>query len=240
MKLLVIPAIPYDTSGFREHGAKRCKPSNFSKYYYENFDVILNLGKPTALPGNDTIVYNGGNTCYYLNNLVKAKNIFGDLMPGMPLDGEPAWLKAAGYGGEGKTFVEKWVGPVPALGCVVQSHVEGTEYRVVTVGDKVVQVTKKVPVENGVVGDFVWEWIGVTAAAKIIGLIPAAKESVKRLSDALGSDRIVVGWDIIRSNSSPTCYLIEGNSAPGTNSATAKRIVDAIRVKEGFPDEQTS
>lgn len=132
----------------------------------------------------------------------------------------PHWHKRGGSHGQGKVFHEKLLGECAVMGGETQEHVEGTEYRVNTVGDMVVQAHVKNPLDR--VGSFEWEWCGVDAIRKN-GIIPLLKDAVDKVPD---SEYSVLGWDVIVGPDRP--YIIECNTSPGVNGPTAERIVNQI------------
>lgn len=233
MRRVIVPAIPYDSSGWKTHGFDRVHGQNWKTHHYDKYDLVVCLGKAYAYPYNGCIVYNESPVGYVTNSLKESTKVFGDLMPPPPEYGDDFWVKTPGYGGVGKTFYQHPNGPdtIPT-GAVLQKHVEGVEYRVITVGDMVVQAFRKDKKDDGIVGSFVWFWIGVAGAGNINGLIPTAKAAAQKLSDRVGHSRHIIGWDIIR-DSEYRAWLIEGNSAPGCNDKTAGRIWSAIQTIEG-------
>ncbi|NIR92684.1 MAG: hypothetical protein GWO08_03150 [Gammaproteobacteria bacterium] len=128
----------------------------------------------------------------------------------------PHWHKQAGFAGAGKTFHAE-----PCSGTLsgdIQAHIEGTEYRINTVSDRIVQAHRKTPCDGG----FVWEWVGVQAL-KGTGILPTVKKALKQLPFY---ERSVLGWDVI--HTPDRTHVLEVNTSPGVNAATAKRIVKVI------------
>jgi hypothetical protein len=142
-------------------------------------------------------------------------------LPPRPDIGSPAWLKGPGEGGVGKTFHPSWALGNENLNHLedAQVHIEGTEYRINTVADKVVQVhTKGNRDSNGNRNKFDYTWVGLDAI-RTGGFIPLIKESVRSIPSWSNS---VLAWDIIHDGERP--YVIEINTSPGMNQATASRI----------------
>lgn len=146
------------------------------------------------------------------------------------------------YGGEGLTPVYEGVGAhwhktlkgkrvfhsSSDCGVVygaVQKHVDGEEYRIITVGDRIVQASHKTPIENPTSRwhRFHYRWVGVERIRKG-GFIPLLKEAVGLISRW---ERTIIGWDVIHDGGRP--WLIEANFCPGVNVPSAGRIVDQIR-----------
>jgi hypothetical protein len=138
-------------------------------------------------------------------------------IPPMSLNG-PHWHKSGGFGGRGKEFHEK---ACDSVWGIVQKHVDGVEFRVITVGEFIVQAHRKEVLPG--VGNFVWHWTGVEGVGKN-GIIPHVKEAISFVPNHV---RTVFGWDIIVDKDRP--YTIEINTSPGVNELTAARIVRAIR-----------
>src|SRR5690606_15520979 len=145
----------------------------------------------------------------------------GEGMPPHECDG-PHWHKHGGFGGAGTTFHEREMDGCRQADGEIQKHIEGDEYRVITVGDKVVQASRKVNVEwiNGR-HHFDYEWCGVEGVRRN-GIIPLLHESVDKIP---GGEMSVLGWDIIVGERP---YIIECNTSPGVNEPTARRIVSAV------------
>jgi hypothetical protein len=156
-----------------------------------------------------------------------SRSLLGSLMPSDGWQGEGYyWLKGQGRGGANKekTYVTtefshnelktraNW------MAGDVQHNIVGAEYRVITVGAKVVQVTKR----SGANGEREYEWIGVSACPP--GIKYVAREAAALLDD----DKTIIGWDIIVDEFDDRVFILEGNACPGVNEATAGRILDAV------------
>ncbi len=148
----------------------------------------------------------------------RSRELLGEFMPGIPTS-FPAtvWLKPPGRGGRGKYIEEIMSVPKVPIMWDIQEHIEGQEYRIITVGNRVVQSSKR----HGENGDRSYEWVGTAGTPTI------AKDLARAASKKLDGSN-VVGWDIIHDESEDTIYLLEGNSAPGVNGFTANRIVTEI------------
>lgn len=188
-------------------------------------DVVINLGLSDAV-GRDCIVYNDPVSIRSVLTPQAIRNTMPDLLPPRPGIRDAFWRKGPGQHGNGVSFYDGGMIPPDRPGYDLQKHIEGTEYRVITVGELVVQATRKTNAVwvNGR-HSFDWQWIGVVGARQVSGLIPLAKRAVGLVPNG---PRTVLGWDII-SGTDGGVYVIECNSSPGVNEATARRIVRAIQ-----------
>ena len=128
------------------------------------------------------------------------------------------WHKKPGYAGKGKYQCDK-DGCEAKPGEDIQVHVDGVEYRINTAGLKIIQAHVKTPLPEG---GFDWAWCGV-ASLKKTGVLPHLKSALKEID---GIEHSFLGWDVIRSDSG--VYILEANTAPGTNAATVARFEQAI------------
>ena len=184
-------------------------------------DIVLNLGWRTD------IFKKAGRKVFNLPSLVRALSYPGDLrrtlgefLPPLGEPGKPHWHKLPGYGGEGKTLCADSTCSLSADSKEdMQSHVEGDEYRINTVGDTIVQAHKKIgdPVKG-----FEFFWVGVQGISQN-GIIPMLKEAIQSLPESLDWQHSVLGWDIIVGPNGPV--ILECNTSAGVNYATALRIV---------------
>lgn len=189
-------------------------------------DIIINLGiGPLHLWGMTT--YNEHESVRSVITPAALRETLGNLIPPWPNVGEEAWWKGPGYGGHNKyRGVNTATGHLEHLmtkSWDVQKHIEGIEYRVVTVGNVVVQAHRKdnrTEIDDSLM--FLWNWVGVKGVSNN-GIIPLVKKAVELIPNG---DFSMFGWDIIVSEGRP--YIIEGNSSPGVNNTTAKRIVGQI------------
>ena len=200
-------------------------------------DVVLNLGIGT-MHLVDCNIWNVPDTVRSILTPAAIRRTMPDLIPPQDFEG-PHWLKGPGQHGVNKQFHDHGEGwevnrcdweldqrPQWAGQWDIQKHIEGTEFRVITVGNSVVQAHRKqrstlpgLEIDFG----FEWSWVGV-GGIKNNGLIPLVKKAVALIPNG---DRSVVGWDCIVGEAG--AYIIEGNTSPGVNDATARRIVEAIQ-----------
>lgn len=186
--------------------------------------LVVNLGIAPTLGGYSE--YNSRNSVRSVLTPAAIRRTLPELVPPWPYDGQDFWFKGPGQHGDNKLFVDKeqdFKQPPESwpLGWDAQVHVAGTEYRVITVGPVVVQAHRKTrdDSERG----FLWEWVGVQGIRKG-GIIPLVKKAVEAVPDG---DFTIIGWDLIVGEDRP--YIIEANSSPGVNDATAERIMNVLR-----------
>ena len=193
------------------------------------YEALINLGSVNLDTAAINIpVYNSADTIRAISTPTALRRTLGDFIPPVSMDGGPHWHKRGGYGGEGKVFHDEgdggcryWDQP----GWDRQEHIEGPEFRVVTVGEKVVQAARKGARRTKRNGrnDFEYTWIGVEGVKKG-GFIPLLKEAVGQIP---GGDMSIIGWDMLSSVDGP--FIIEANTSPGVNEATANRIAVEVR-----------
>jgi len=137
-------------------------------------------------------------------------------LPAQPEPDSWGWLKAPGRGGSGKTQRFLPYDFHLPRGWDTQKHIEGEEYRVITVGMKVVQVTSRA----GTNENREYRWLGLSNT-------PSEVKSKARSAAANLQGTNVIGWDLIQ-DKDENVYILEGNACPGVNDATAQRVVDEI------------
>lgn len=192
-----------------------------------DYDFLLNLGKSEfrwpeelELP-HPAFLWNSGENILPLLYPGRFRHYWDEFMPPRP-DSYPAdvWIKAPGMKGKGKfrkaieyplTLPSEWDWQV---------HVTGQEYRIVSVGPRLVQSYKR----YGTATDREYEWVGLQ------GTPPEVKSTVRRAVGQLNGYN-VVGWDVV--DTPDGVFIFEGNSCPGVNNATAERIVKEIHRQIG-------
>ncbi len=190
-----------------------------------NYDAVLNLGRVDVdFRGCRGVVFNDPITVKAISTPKALRRTLNDYIPEYSHTGRH-WHKSGGFGGVGTAYFERESPQCAGDTGDAQSHVDGTEYRIVTVGDRIVQASRKGERRTLLNGrnDFAYTWIGVDGIRKD-GFIPLLKEAVGAIPGGL---RSVLGWDVLRSGDVPT--IIEINTCPGVNSATAGRIISGIR-----------
>ncbi len=191
--------------------------------------VMLARGRPIINLGSSGFEHQGAwNSAPTVSNLLSPKQsreVWGGMMPPDSAGYGTYWIKGAGRGGANKEKV--WVNNQNDMTDLrrradwidgdIQLHIDGTEYRVITVKDQVVQVSQRLG-ENG---DRNYRWLGTRGAPR--GLVPAAKWAAAKFTE-----RTIIGWDLIKSDDTGEVFILEGNACPGVNEATAGRILDAV------------
>ena len=197
---------------------------------------IINLGDMSfdprdaqleALGINPDLFFNRPDSVRMLTKPGSTRPLLEAMLPHDPrnpeiMDGPfDVWVKAPGQAGQGKTKLEGVMrSDLPQIPADwdMQLHVEGQEYRVITVGTKVVQVNER----HGVNGNRSYVWVGVRNAPDPVKAI--CRNAAKRLED----ERTIIGWDVVLTqNDLP--YIFEGNTCPGTNRALVGRIMSQIK-----------
>lgn len=189
-------------------------------------EAVLNLGnldfKFNRMP---VPVFNEPISIRFVSHPAALRKNMHNFIP--PQDSSGAhWHKKGGYGGRGTEFHKESCNVNTGM---VQKHIEGTEYRVITVGTRIVQAHKKTN-ERWVAGlhQFDWDWVGVDGIRKN-GIIPHVKAGLGLIPHV---ERTLFGWDIIVANKNEP-YTIEINTSPGVNDLTAARIVRGVRLALG-------
>ena len=194
--------------------------------------IADSLGVPIINLGNSSInIYEAWNNAPNVRCLLTPKEsrvALGWLMPfGSWLGEGYYWLKGPGRAGNNKerTLVanrEEFLALKARANWIdgdIQRDIVGTEYRVITVAEKIVQVSKRV--DTGSQREY--RWVGVHNAP------PQVKDTAREAANVLHGQRNIVGWDImLGGDQDDLAYVLEGNSCPGVNEATACRILDAV------------
>jgi hypothetical protein len=191
------------------------------------YDSVLNLGD-RGFFSEKVLTWNRIESVWAVMEPQALRVTMPDFLPAeLDEDTGAHWHKSMGWGGVGKRFHDKFY-----EGCDenwynddTQEHIEGIEYRIITVGDRLVQASRKEPQSEGwppIPTGFNWHWIGVDGVADN-GIIPQIKQAVLLIPYW---ETTILGWDIIVDDIKP--YVIEVNSCPGVNEATAQRIVKAM------------
>lgn len=187
-------------------------------------EFVLNLGWSQFNPGASGIpVWNRGEDIHGLLWPGMTRALLDDLMPPQPTE-FPAdiWIKTPGRGGRGK--FHKLVGERLVLPRQWdwQLHLEGQEYRLITVGQKVVQQFLRF----GDNDDREYNWVPQEE-------VPGPLKALARHAASRVYGHNVIAWDMIWTSDirteSNNMYIFEGNTCPGMSFATATRIVTEIR-----------
>lgn len=180
------------------------------------YDMVLNLGK-TSFITDDPRVWNKGQ---HIKDLVwpgTARDILGEMMPpratNFPND---VWIKTPGFGGRGKfrKIVDQSL--ILPKEWDWQIHIEGQEYRLITVGHRLVQDLQR----YGDNGERTYQWIRMRE-------VPAYMKDMAREAARLFDGNNVIAWDMI--DTGERGYILEGNTCPGVSLPTAERIVTEMK-----------
>lgn len=226
---LVIKCIPLSEttrSAWREAGCTilpRKYGTNIPENYANEHNVIINLGNGELRVPNpeDHIIFNHPDTVWKTYSaLVLRETLGNDFVPPYTIKG-PHWHKNPGHKGKGKIFHEDIRGECAILSGDSQQHINGIEYRIITVGDSIVQAFVKESNASDPF-DFYYSWVGVNGV-KSDGFIPLIKSALEQIPDYNHS---IFGVDVIHDGNRP--WIIEINTSPGVNGFTANRIVKQV------------
>lgn len=185
-----------------------------------NVRGIINLGSLDIECSNlDVPVFNRPDSIRAISHPVALRRTLDEFIPHQ--DNEDHWHKGGGYGGTNKIH---HVDPECDRSLMDrQNHIEGQEYRILTVGDVIVQAAKKQSIEwKGGRHNVTYVWTGVEGVAKG-GFIPHIKKAAQQIPYY---NHTVLGWDIIHDGDRP--WTIEINTSPGVNTQSAQRIISQI------------
>lgn len=187
--------------------------------YHQDLEFILNLGSAISTDTfNDIIVINPNPIVAPLWDPLSTRTTLDHLLPPVPQPGDlDYWLKAVGRAGRGKQRITDvpYHEPYRFYGDV-QKHIEGQEYRTITVGGRIVQQFSR----SGPNGSRVYRWVPREELPDTITDITA------RAAREFGTYTLIA-WDLI--DAGQQAYVFEGNCCPGVKEPTAARIVNAIR-----------
>ena len=181
-------------------------------------DVVINRGKGDFRPESGRHrVWNHGEDIEPLLYPGFTRELLGDMMPPQSVEHGDVWIKAPGAAGRGKfrKAVDREL--VLPREWDWQMHIPGQEYRLVTVGHKVVQDFLRF----GDNGGRSYEWIRMSE-------VPMALKNMARTAAARLNGNNIIAWDMVVSEETDIPYLFEGNSCPGVNSDTVRRIVEEM------------
>lgn len=187
------------------------------------YDVLWNYGntQDIGITENDTVlIVNEPGVVKQLVTPGAMRRSLGEFLPPLPYPGDKGWVKGPGRGGQNKDYHEN-VGDFylsEHSDYDVQTHIVGQEYRVVTVGHKVVQGF----IRYGANGNRAYVWCGLA------GLPDGLKDFVRKAAKRLHGMN-VLSWDTIREDDTGRFYIFEGNTSPGLNEATAGRVYKTLK-----------
>jgi hypothetical protein len=200
-----------------------------------SYDMILNLGN-SELTYEDPMVWNSLQVCDMLRTPggMRRSPLAAVLPPQMDWNEPNVWVKGPGRAGWNKhhytTGLTDEALPITnQWDC--QQHIEGQEYRVLTVGLRVVQSSRR----YGTNETREYQWTGTANTPKPV------KNICRYAASLLPNQRTVIGWDVI--DAGDRVFIFEGNTSPGVNDATAERVCRELHrqvVKEDLkPVEET-
>lgn len=228
LSIQLIPSIPLDVESkqyWRDHGGvffNRARTEEELKRSATGYDVTINLGASHVSGDNWPIpFYNRGVDIQKLITPGATRRAIPHLIPPAPFDlPSEAWIKRPGRGGSGKeltTITAEMINNLPRE-WDVQQHISGREYRVITVGPRVVQSTERT---NPGRSPRTYEWRG-------LGNTPTVVKNAARAGAMQLSGSSFIGWDIMWDDYNDEAYILEGNSCPGVNEPTVERIVREV------------
>lgn len=186
--------------------------------YNEQIEFLLNLGNSGMNVTTDMPVFNDPSVVTSLYLPTTTRELLDDLMPGQTGDQEFIWSKGPGRGGRNKVQLPSDTNFYDFPFDYWEDHVDGDEYRLITVGHKVVQQFKRLGGNN----ERLYQWVPRREVPHKL------KSAVREASRRLPTTRSVIAWDTIWSDDEQP-YILEGNTSPGMNLYTINRIVEAIR-----------
>lgn len=193
---------------------------------------ILNMGGSALTQDLDpeATIWNPGELINLTRRPADFRNVVGELTPPPP-ESYPAdfWVKAPGAAGRGKTFVHDGEAPgrLPR-GWDIQRHIDGEEFRIISVGSKLVQGFRRMGDNN----NRRYEWTGTAQAPRNVRkVVRMGIANIARIVDQNPETLpVVLGWDTIINRDG--AWLLEVNTAPGLNQFTAQRIKNLIFNEE--------
>lgn len=204
--------------------ARRGRPT--TEIMEMGYEVVLNLGKSDFRPDMDDYpsvrLWNHGEDIFNLIWPGNARTVLNDLMPPRPVS-FPAdvWIKAPGAAGRGKFRKHVDHPLVLPKEWDWQQHVEGQEYRLITVGHMVVQDFYR----HGLNGEREYEWVRMRDTPSEL------KEMARAAAQRIPGNNIIA-WDMVWSNEDERAYIFEGNTCPGVSTPTVQRIMNIIDVND--------
>lgn len=178
-------------------------------------EFVINLGRSWFNLYGDVPMFNQGDNIKPLVTPGGTRDILDPYLP--PQDVGEVWVKTPGRAGVGKYQVSTDVPLVLPSEWDWQSHVEGQEYRIITVGHRIVQNFQRF----GDNGEREYHWIAMRE------MDASLKELVRTAARTVRGDN-VIAWDVI-STPAGQHYIFEGNTCPGMSVNTANRIATEAR-----------
>jgi hypothetical protein len=167
-------------------------------------------------------VFNGSTIVNKLLYPDATREWLGDYMAPQTNDSEYIWEKGYGRGGSNKIKHRRSEINVDNLR-YWEDHVDGPEYRVITVNDKIVQQFARF----GDLRDRTYTWIPRERLPE--RLRKRVRNSTRRLTNEI-APHSAIAWDVIWNPEVQRAFILEGNTSPGMNRFTAARIANGIRA----------
>lgn len=182
------------------------------------YHAVLNMGNSAFNPPELVPIWNYGRDIKPLVTPGASRDLLGEFMPPQPETNFPrqAWVKAPGAHGRGKFLEiihEPLVLPPSWDWC---EHIDGQEYRLITVGHKVVQDFER----HGPNGNREYAWVPMREINSDL------KQMVREAAARVPGNN-VIAWDTVL-GPDDTPYIFEGNTCPGVNADTVRRIVNEM------------
>jgi len=224
MKMLLLRSIPLASStkdAWRSVGVEIVRRRDHHKFaeLARKADAVINAGNLEENLANGRI-FNSRDAIRAISSPMALRRTLHDYIPDLDYSG-PHWHKPGGWGGKNKVFHSQGEDGCERFDGDIQRHISGTEYRVITVGATLVQASRKDRDADYPVGQFDWHWVGLDGI-RDSGIISHIKSATQEIPDWPDT---VFGWDVILADKP---YVIEINTSPGVNEASANRIVEQI------------
>lgn len=187
------------------------KPSDLPSLLPPN-SVVINYGDSTFPDLPELEVWNKAENISKVITPGEARNTLNDFLPSkphkVPVTG---WEKGPGRSGKNKKQQTFYCPPPSKPNYDHQIHIDGMEYRIISVGPKIVQCSLK--------SAGIYNWVPMADVPKHTKrLVRKATQTIPGLN--------IFGWDVIAAVS--RSYILEANSSPGLNIFSAQRIKKAM------------
>lgn len=230
-----IPLSERTREAWRENGAivwrrDRSLQEVVTRAQNEEHEFVINYGALTPIDENHEIpVYNMPDEIRQYNKPGTIRAFMGDLLPPRP-DEFPStvWLKAPGHHGQGKTQI--LVGGYLNLprSWDWQVHIEGDEYRVLSVGHRLVQGAKREGTNDA--REYIW-----TGTRQLPNLVrETARDAASRTST-----RTILGWDLIIGSRGVSRTGTDQDDGDGVSRSTPVTELSSS-IREGVAEQPNS
>lgn len=201
--------------------------------------IFINLGKADLGQVREGVhLFNKPDVVSKLLTPGSMRRYFGDFLPPRRLRNSSAyWLKGPGRHGRNKTKLSGSVQALPDADWDTQKHIDGQEYRIITVGRKIIQchkmnyVSERINPMTATMSEVFSHIFSSDSERRYLWTprveVPKyVRRLVRHAQETLNDEMTVIGWDVI--DDGERAYILEGNTCPGVNEKTAKRIVEAV------------